>query len=76
MIPLVIFLSYKAGNLWMNENAVHMELSKNIGLATISQNLQQYIFGSLTLAVIAALIFGAFTFIALKVFKRKPETAL
>ncbi len=76
MIPLVIFLSYKAGNIWMNENAVHLELSKNINLAAISQNLQQYIFGSITLAVMAAVIFGFATFIALKIFKRKPETAL
>ncbi|MFT4155352.1 DUF2062 domain-containing protein [Parafilimonas sp.] len=76
MIPLVIFLSYKAGNIWMNENAVQIALSKNISLATISQNLQQYILGSLTLAVTAAVIFGFATFIAVKIFKRNRAAAL
>ena len=76
MIPLIIFLSYKMGNIWVQNNAVDLELSKHISLTNISQNLQQYIFGSITLAVIAAIIFGFATFIMLRIFKRKQEAVL
>ena len=76
MIPLVIFLSYKMGNMWVDDNAVDLELSKHISLTTITQNLQQYIYGSITLAVIAAIAFGFVTFIMLKIFRRKQAAAL
>ncbi len=76
MIPLIIFLSYKVGNIWVQNNAIDLELSKHISLANISQNLGQYIFGSITLAVIAAIIFGFAAFIMLKIFKRKQQAAL
>jgi uncharacterized protein (DUF2062 family) len=76
MIPLIIFLSYKMGNIWIHNGAVDMQLSNNISLATITQNLQQYVYGSITLAPIAAVIFGFITFIVLKIFKKKHAPAL
>ena len=76
MIPLIIFLSYKMGNIWIHNGAVDMQLSNSISLATITQNLQQYIYGSITLATIAAIIFGFITFIVLKIFKKKHTPAL
>jgi uncharacterized protein (DUF2062 family) len=76
MIPLIIFLSYKIGSMWMHDGAVDMQLSNNISLATITQNLQQYIYGSITLAIIAAIVFGFITLIMLRIFKRKHTPAL
>ncbi len=76
MIPLIIFLSFKMGGMWVQNNAVDLELNKQLSLANISQNLQQYICGSITLAVIAAIIFGLVSFIMLKIFKRKHAPAL
>ena len=76
LIPLIIFLSYKMGNMWVQNGAVDMQLSNNISLATITQNLQQYVYGSITLAIIAAIVFGFITFIMLKIFKRKHTPAL
>jgi len=76
MIPLIIFSSYKTGTIWVHNGAVDMQLSNNISLAAITQNLQQYGYGSITLAVIAGVVFGFITFIVLKIFKRKHAPAL
>jgi hypothetical protein len=64
------------GNIWVHNGAIDMQLSNNISLAAISQNLQQYIYGSITLATVAAITFGFITFIVLKIFKKKHAPAL
>lgn len=61
MIPLIIFLSYKAGAYWMGDKAVNLGFSEGISLQTIRLNLTQYIYGSITLAVVAGLLFGLLT---------------
>jgi len=75
MIPLINFLSYKLGGLWIS-NSVNITLNSNISLATIKQNLEQYIYGSITLAIVAGMLLGFITFILLKIFKRKHTPAL
>lgn len=71
MIPLIIFSSYKTGAFWMGDNAGHLIFSSSISLDSIQKNLQQYIYGSITLAILAGVAAGLFTFILLKLFKRK-----
>ena len=71
MIPLVIFLSYKMGGLWLGSGAANLAFSGSLSLISIQKNLQQYIYGSITLAVIAGIAAGLFTFISLKILKRK-----
>jgi len=71
MIPIIIFLSYKMGALWMGAHAMQIDFSNAITLDSIKKNLQQYVFGSITLAVVAALVFGLVTFIFLKLTGKK-----
>jgi glycosyltransferase involved in cell wall biosynthesis len=71
MIPLIIFFSYKAGAFWMGNNAMQLDFSKAISLNSIKKNLQQYIYGSISLAIIAGLLFGLLTLLLLKLFHRK-----
>jgi len=75
MIPLLIFLSYKMGGVWVTRNAVSIPFSKSISLEMIRINLVQYIYGSITLAILAGIVFGLLTFILLKFFKRKASPA-
>jgi uncharacterized protein (DUF2062 family) len=75
MIPLIIFLSYKMGAWWMGDHAMHMVFSKNISLQDIKANLQQYLYGSITLAIIAALVLGFISYLLMKIFKRKMLVA-
>ena len=71
MIPVIIFLSYKVGALWMGANAMQIDFSNDITIQSIKKNLVQYIAGSITLAVAAALIFGLGTFIFIKLIGKK-----
>ncbi|CAN5380732.1 DUF2062 domain-containing protein [soil metagenome] len=71
MIPLIIFCSYKMGAYWMGDNSGEIRFNSSITLASIQKNLQQYIYGSITLAVLAAAVAGLLTLILLKIFKRK-----
>ncbi|MBC7536939.1 MAG: DUF2062 domain-containing protein [Ferruginibacter sp.] len=75
MIPLIIFSSYKIGALWMGDHPGHLEFSSNITRESIRTNLAQYIYGSITLAIMAAVFFGLTTFGLLKLFKRKSILA-
>jgi len=75
MIPVIIFLSYKMGAFWMGANAMQLDFSKSISLSSVKKNLQQYIYGSISLAIIAGLVFGLLTFIVLKLFNRRSIQA-
>jgi glycosyltransferase involved in cell wall biosynthesis len=73
MIPIIIFLSYKAGAFWMGDNATNLLFTKSIRLEAIENNLKQYIYGSITLAVVAAVVFGIVGYLLIKFFKKKPS---
>jgi glycosyltransferase involved in cell wall biosynthesis len=71
MIPVIIFASYKMGGLWMGNNAVSFNYSRSLSLESIKNNLQQYIYGSISLAIAAGVFFGLLTYIVLKLFTKK-----
>jgi len=71
MIPIIIFLSYKMGALWMGDKAMQISFSKTITLDSIKHNLLQYVYGSISLAIVAAVFFGLLTFIFLKLTGKK-----
>jgi glycosyltransferase involved in cell wall biosynthesis len=75
MIPFIIFASYKAGAFWMGDKATQIDYNKSISLLSIKNNLQQYIYGSITLAILAAVFFGLITFVLLKIFNKKSILA-
>ncbi len=71
MMPLLIFLSYKVGAPWMGAHAQHLHFDRTISLSSVRKNLEQYIYGSITLAVIAGIAFTVITFVLLKLFAKK-----
>jgi uncharacterized protein (DUF2062 family) len=71
MIPVIIFLSYRIGTFWMGNNAMQIDFSNSITLDSVKKNLLQYIYGSITLAIIAGIFFGLITFIFLKLIDKK-----
>ncbi|MCH5715888.1 DUF2062 domain-containing protein [Niabella hibiscisoli] len=74
MIPVIVFLSYKMGKPFMGSRAVDISLNKQLTLSKIGQNLEQYIYGSLLLAVVVAAFFWLLTFILLKVYRRAKSS--
>lgn len=76
MIPLIIYLSYRVGAYWMGANAMHLGFSRHITLLSIKKNFEQYLYGSITLAVAAGILSGLVTFLLLKLFKSGTATAV
>ncbi len=71
MIPVIVFCSYKLGAYWMNGRAERLRFSSDISLNTIRHNFEQYIYGSITLAVLAGAVTGLITFGLLRLFKKR-----
>lgn len=71
MIPFIIYGSYKVGALWMGANAMKIDFSRAITLNSIKNNMVQYIYGSITLAIVAGILFGLLTFIFLKLIGKR-----
>jgi len=71
MIPLIIYGSYKMGAYWMGTGKTDISFSKNISLSSVSHNFEQYLYGSISLAIVAGAIFGLLTYLMLKIFKKR-----
>jgi uncharacterized protein (DUF2062 family) len=63
IFPLIVWLSLKTGRYWVGGSEA------NLSFKNIDSHLLQYVYGSLTLAVFAALLTGAITFLLLKTFR-------
>jgi glycosyltransferase involved in cell wall biosynthesis len=75
LIPVIIYLSYKTGAFWMGENSVYMRFSWHVSLSVIKRNAEQYLLGSITLAISSGIISGLLTLLLLKVFRKKTVPA-
>jgi glycosyltransferase involved in cell wall biosynthesis len=75
MIPLIIFLSYKVGELWMGDKTQLIAFNAHLSIRSLGQHLEQYIYGSITLAIAAGLLSGLLTFILLKLRTKKAAPA-
>ncbi len=76
MIPLIVFLSYKMGKPFMGGRAVDISFNKDLTLEKIWQNLEQYIYGSIFLAIITGIAFWIITFLFLKIWKFRKQNRL
>ncbi len=73
MIPLIIYLSYKMGGVWMKESRNDLFFTQELSPEAVGGNLAQYIYGSITLAFVAALFFGLLTWAVLLFLRKKPH---
>jgi glycosyltransferase involved in cell wall biosynthesis len=73
MIPVIIFGSFLMGGIWMGEGSSTLLFSKQITLETVQQNVLQYLYGSVTLAVVAGLAATLIAFVLLAIFRRSKH---
>ena len=59
----------------MGSRQTDVVFSSKLSLKTIGAHLEQYIYGSITLAVFAGLLAMLITYVFLKVLKKKPVAA-
>src|SRR3569833_380397 len=69
VFPFIILLSFKAGRYWMDKPAAIV----NLDLAHLGYHLQQYLYGSFTLAIAAGIATWLLTFTALKIIKAAKQ---
>ena len=75
LIPVIIFLSNVTGAYWMGDKARWIAFTTDITLAMIKDSFVQYVWGAITLAIIAGVIFGVLTYGLLKITKRRNRIA-
>lgn len=73
MIPIILYLSYVSGGLALGRGT-QLNFNNEISFEFVSENLFQYIIGSLIFGLALALVLGLFTYLALLLF-RKPAKA-
>lgn len=71
MIPFILYGSLLTGSLWVGKNAIYPTSIDAINLDFVKMSLFQYVSGAITLAVIAGLAMGFFTYVFLTVIKTK-----
>ena len=70
MIPLILYLSYITGGIVLGKGA-RIDFNTSIDLAFVTDNLLQYVLGSLIFGGILALVLGLITYLALLLFRKK-----
>jgi uncharacterized protein (DUF2062 family) len=67
-IPFILYGSMVSGSFWMGARAVSLPAAKDVTMEFIQTSLTQYLFGSITLAVVAGTVSGlvTYTFLWLK----------
>jgi len=73
MIPAIVFLSFMVGRFWVGHDATFLIFSKHLTQEAVQQNLLQYIYGSVTLAVAGGIIFGLVTYVLLSIFRKQKH---
>ena len=71
LIPFILFLSHYVGGFWFGENAVTLSFDKELTLEFFSESFLQYAVGGVTLAIGAGLAFGLFSYVVMKLVKKK-----
>ncbi len=56
MIPVLVFLSFQLGKLWMRGHTVNLIFNRHITTDAIKLNIMQYVAGSVTLAIVAGVL--------------------
>ncbi len=74
MIPLILFISFKTGQLIMGSKASYLSFSMDINFETVKNNLLQYLIGSMSFAFIFGIFCGLLTFLILHLFRRKKTS--
>lgn len=73
MIPLILYLSYVSGGIVLGRGA-GLHFSQNIDLQFVTQNLFQYIVGSLVFGIVLALVLGGISWVFLHFFRKPGNT--
>ena len=72
MIPILLFLSYWFGGIFLNDS-IELNWNSELSLNDIYLNLRQYIVGSIIFALLAGAVMFLISFLLLQVFRKNPK---
>src|SRR5690606_21103668 len=75
MIPVIVYLSFLMGRMYVSEDATWILFSKDLSITSMQHNIYQYITGSLTLAVVAGAVAALTSWALLAIFRKKRIAA-
>jgi uncharacterized protein (DUF2062 family) len=75
LIPLIVFLSYRIGGFWVGNSVKIITSHTKTPIQNIA-HLQQYLYGSISLAITAAIAIGILMFLSLKLIKMLKQFKL
>ena len=75
LLPLVVLLSYRSGKIWVNDISL-ITAKTEASVNAVRSHLLQYIYGSITLALVLSLVTGLATFTTLKLIKLVKQEVL
>lgn len=76
MVPLIIYASYKTGAIWMKNGGGDLLFNSELNFASVKNNFQQYLYGSITLAIFAGIVCGLIAWLLLLLFRKNVKTAV
>jgi uncharacterized protein (DUF2062 family) len=70
MIPVLLFMSYWVGGIFLNDS-IALTWNSGLGLSDIYTNIKQYLIGSFLFAAMAGIVMFLVAFILLKIFRKE-----
>jgi uncharacterized protein (DUF2062 family) len=74
-IPFIVYMSMLFGKFWFSNSSLP-PLNRNLNFETIKPYIEQYVAGSITLAIIAAILSGGISFLFFYVLKKRSNAKL
>lgn len=71
LIPFILFLSHYVGGFWFGENATTLSFDKELTLEFFAESFLQYTIGAVMLAIMAGIGMGVFSYLLMKVLKKR-----
>jgi uncharacterized protein (DUF2062 family) len=73
-IPFILYGSMVCGSFWMGDHAVSLPAAEDVTMDFIQKSFTQYIFGSITLAVVGGIVSGLVAYVFMWLAGRKNST--
>ena len=73
LTPFILFASFLTGRIWMGQTSRDLIFSNGITFETVKDNMLQYVYGSITLAILGGLLVWMVSWAMLALFRKEKK---
>ena len=73
LTPFILFASFLTGRIWMGQTSRDLIFSNGITFETVKDNMLQYVYGSITLAILGGLLVWMVSWAVLALFRKEKK---